>query len=149
MRLILETWRYVFSAMHNIPQVLCKWFLLCFALFKLGSVSFYPYPLELLTWHWSNVILLSQCRWSIPGVGVLRQFPPFRYFPNFSPSPKHTLAIEYHVHIRQVSPHLSCGDTCQIWMWCKESNRYFDRIETFVYGEIKDLSNPHPRTLHG
>ena len=29
-----------------------------------------------------------------------------------------------------------CGDTCQIWMQCKES-RYFGRIETFVYGEIK------------
>ena len=24
-----------------------------------------------------------------------------------------------HVHIWQVLPQLSCGDTCQIWMWCK------------------------------
>ena len=25
--------------------------------------------------------------------------------------------IEYHIHIWQVSPQLSCGATCQIWMW--------------------------------
>ena len=53
------------------------------------------------------------------GVGLLSQFPPFRYFPNFSEWPKHTLAIEYPVHIWQVSPQLSCGGTCQIWMWLK------------------------------
>ena len=35
-------------------------------------------------------------------------------FPNFSSLSKHTLAIEYHVYIRQVSPQLSCGGTCQI-----------------------------------
>ena len=56
------------------------------------------------------------------------------------------LAIVYRVHIWQVLPQLSCGDTCQIWMWCKLSNRYFDRIENFAYGEINErsFSNPHP-----
>ena len=53
------------------------------------------------------------------GWGLLSQFPPFRYFPKFSASPKYMLAIVYHVHIWQVLPQLSCGDTCQIWMWCK------------------------------
>ena len=47
-------------------------------------------------------------------VELLSQFPPFRYFPNFSISSKHTLYIEYHVCIWQVSPQLSCGGTCQI-----------------------------------
>ena len=42
------------------------------------------------------------------------------------------LAIEYHVHICQVSPQLSCGDTSQIWMWYKESNRYFCRIKILL-----------------
>ena len=51
--------------------------------------------------------------------GFLSQFPQFRYFPKFSASPKCMLAIVYHVHICQVLPQLSCGDTCQIWMWCK------------------------------
>ena len=37
------------------------------------------------------------------GWGLLSQFPPFCYFPNFSELPKHTLAIEYHVHNWQVS----------------------------------------------
>ena len=53
------------------------------------------------------------------GWGLLSQFPPFHYFLNFSEQPKHMLAIEYHVYIWQVSPQLSCVDTCQIWMWLK------------------------------
>ena len=83
------------------------------------------------------------------GWGLLSQFPPFRCFPNFSESPKHTLAIEYHVYIRQVSPQLSCGDTCQIWMWLKGSNRYFCKIENFAQGEIsrQSFSNPHTWAL--
>ena len=48
------------------------------------------------------------------GWGLLSQFPSFRYFPNFSVSSKHTLAIECRVYIWQVSPQLSCGGTCQI-----------------------------------
>ena len=80
------------------------------------------------------------------GRGLLSQFSPFCYFPNFSASPKYMLAIVYRVPIWQVLPQLSCGDTCQIWMWCKWSNRYFDRIENFAYGEINErsFSNPHP-----
>ena len=38
------------------------------------------------------------------GLGLLSQFPPFRYFPNFTASPKCMIAIENHVHIWQVSP---------------------------------------------
>ena len=85
------------------------------------------------------------------GWGLLSQFPPFRYFPNFSESQKHTLAIEYHVYIWQVSPQLSCGDTCQIWMWSKESNRYFCKIENFACGEISErsFSNPHTWSTRG
>ena len=80
------------------------------------------------------------------GWGLLSRFPPFRYFPIFSASPKYMLASEYHVHIWQVSPQLSCGDTSQIWMWCKESNRYLGRIDKFAYGEISErsFSDPHP-----
>ena len=77
---------------------------------------------------------------------LLRQFSLFCYFSHFSASPKYILTSEYHVHIWQVSPQLSCGDTWQMWKWCKESNRYFDRIENFAYGEINEqsFSNPHP-----
>ena len=46
------------------------------------------------------------------------------------------LVIEQHDHIRQVSPQLSC----QIWMWCKESNRYYGRIGKFAYREINERS---------
>ena len=80
------------------------------------------------------------------GWGLLSQFPPFRYFPNFSGSWKHTLPIKYHVCIWQMSPQLSCGDTCQIWMWFKEFNRYFCKIGNFACGEIneRNFSNPSP-----
>ena len=64
----------------------------------------------------------------------------------FSALSKHTLAIEYHIYIWQVLPQLSCGDTCQIWMWLEESNMFFCHIENFAYGEINErsFSNPHP-----
>ena len=97
-----------------------------------------------------SYIVVQQYHWHmvVQGWGLLSQFSPFRYFPNFSASPKYMLAIVYRVHIWQVLPQLSCGDTCQIWMWCKWSNRYFDRIENFAYGEINERSfcNPHPRS---
>ena len=93
------------------------------------------------------------CMWyhnvpAIQGWGLISQFPPFRYFPNFSALSKHTLANEYHVYIRQVSPQLSCGDTCQIWMWCQECSMYFCHIKNFPYGEINErsFSTPHPRS---
>ena len=56
------------------------------------------------------------------------------------------LAIEYHVHIWQVSPQLSRADTCQKWMRFKKCSRYFCQIENFAYGEIdkRNFSNPHP-----
>ena len=56
------------------------------------------------------------------------------------------LAIEYNVNIWQVSPRLSCGGTCQVWMLSKEYNKFFLKIENFAYGEIKErsFSNPHP-----
>ena len=75
---------------------------------------------------------------------VINQYPPFHYFPNFSASPKYMLAFQYHVRIWQVSPQLSCYATCQIWMWCKESNRYFCRIVNLACGEINEwrFSNP-------
>ena len=52
---------------------------------------------------------INEQRW-----GLLSRFPPFHYFLNFSALSKHTLAIEYHVNIWQVSPQLNCGGTCQI-----------------------------------
>ena len=80
------------------------------------------------------------------GWGLLSQFPPFRYFPIFSALSNHTLFIEYHVYIWQVSPQVSCGDTCQIWMLFEEFNMCFCQVENFAYGEINErsFSNPHP-----
>ena len=76
--------------------------------------------------------------------GLLGRFLPFPHFPNFATSPKYMLFIEYHNHIWQVSPQLSCGDIYQIWMWFKEYNRYWFEIENFAYGEIDEWSYSAP-----
>ena len=57
--------------------------------------------------------------------------------------------MECHVHIWQMSPQLSCGDICQIWMWFKNSNMCFCKIENVPNGKYNKwtLSNPHPWTL--
>ena len=85
----------------------------------------------------------------IQGWGLLSQFPPFRYFPNFSALSKQTLAIEYHVYIWQVSSQLSCGDICQILMWFEKSYMYFCHIENFAYGKNNErsFSNPRPWSM--
>ena len=98
----------------------------------------------------SLIISDSDRQWDWPtcyqGWGLLSQFSPFRYFPHFPLLSKQTLAIEYHVYIWQVSPQLSCNDTCQIWMWFRESNRYLCKIENFAYGKIANgaLVTPTP-----
>ena len=96
----------------------------------------------------SSGFIDSMTSWRCQGWGLLSRFPPFRYFPKFSTSPKYILAIEHYIHIWQVLPQLSCSDTCQIWMRFKESNMYFCDIENFAYGEINErgFSNPHPST---
>ena len=97
--------------------------------------------------RWFNSLLLSDAIFRHrSGVGLTKPISSVPLFSSFSSSSKHTLAIEYHVYIWQVSPQLSCGDTWQIWMWFKESNMHFCKIEYFAYGEINERSfiNPHP-----
>ena len=49
-----------------------------------------------------------------PGVGVNKPISSVPLFSQIFFIVKHTLTVEYRVYIRQVSPKLSCGDTCQI-----------------------------------
>ena len=108
---------------------------------------------------YNRSLLVTHCVFNLPacsyqnlpsaalqGWGLIR-FPLFRYFPNFSTSPKYMLAIEYHVHIWQVLPQLRCGNTCQICMWLKVCSRYFCDFENFAYGEIDERSFSNPRPL--
>ena len=48
---------------------------------------------------------------------------------NFSILPKYLLDYLHHIHIWQVSPQLSCGNTCQIWTWYTIANMYFGDAE--------------------
>ena len=84
-------------------------------------------------------------------MGVTKPISSVPLFSEFFIIVKHTLAIEYHLYIWQVSPQPSCGDTCQIWMWFKEYSRYFCKMENLVYGEINEwrFSNPHQKQTTG
>ena len=57
---------------------------------------------------------------------------------------KHILAIEYHVYIWQVSPQLSCGDTCQIWIWFKESKGYLCNLKNFACEKLTNRYSVTP-----
>ena len=82
-----------------------------------------------------------------PGVGITKPVSSLPLFSLFSEWSKHQLPIEYHVHIWQMSPQLSRGDTCQIWIWFKEYDKYFWNIENIHNKEIHgSCSNPHPRS---
>ena len=61
---------------------------------------------------------------------------------------KYLLNSLNHIHIWQVSPQLSCGDTCQVWMLHLITNVSFDNVERFRSQRNGGnwLSNPHPRT---
>ena len=97
--------------------------------------------------HRSIDLRVGGCGWCWRG--VLIQFPPFRYFPHFPTLSTlwiNMLAIAYHIYIRQVSPQSSCSDISQIWIWLKESNRYFCKIENSAKGEINERSLRNPRS---
>ena len=122
---------------------------------KTTSQTLVADAIQLRQWLWScsfsvfsfhflrNDVCLFQ------GWGLLSQFSPFRYFPNFSEWWIQWLPEWYQVHIWQVSPQLCCGDTWQIWTSLKVSNIYFCKINIFRNGEINErsFSNPHPRTI--
>ena len=99
----------------------------------------------------------TQDIWSIytfvgAGVGVTKPIFIPLYSSFFCIAETHVgyFIIEYHDHIWQLLPPLSCDDTCQISMWFKESNSYFCKIKNFAYREISQrrFSNPHPCSVH-
>ena len=48
------------------------------------------------------------------------------------------------IYIWQVSPQLSCGDTCQIWMWYSISNHRFNNSEKLEQLECLRSEIPQP-----
>ena len=106
-----------------------------------SSIFWYKYIPWINTNKTSTVDYISK---SIDlGLGLQNQFSPFRYFYIliFSQHLKHRLTIEYHIHIWQVLPQLSCSDTHQLWKWFKAPKRYFSKIKYFFYGEINEYDD--------
>ena len=83
------------------------------------------------------------------GGDYLVNFFPSVIFPHVWAPTKHALANEYHIYIWRELPQLSCGDTHQIWMWCKTSNWYFCKNEHLAYGEMHELIFSNPRHWGG
>ena len=50
--------------------------------------------------------------------------------------------VMFHIHIWQVSPQLSCGDTCQIWMWFGRSNGHLHKSNNFPESKTEFLCPP-------
>ena len=102
--------------------------------------------------RWQRHLLgdcITLCQEVGQGWGLLSQFPSLRYFPNLSSLSKHTLPVKYRVYIWQVSPQLSCGDTCQIWMWFEESTCIFARSKILLTEKLTNgaLVTPTPGSL--
>ena len=75
------------------------------------------YPIaSLYRWLFGGYMYTRICLDSLePEVGVTKPISSVPLFSELFSTVK--LTIEYHVYICQVPPQLSCGDTCQIWMW--------------------------------
>ena len=71
-----------------------------------------------------------------PGRGLLSHFTPIRYFPFFLHREEPTCYPILHPYLTSVSS----ADTWQIWIWFKESNRHFCKIENFACGKINERS---------
>ena len=54
----------------------------------------------------------------------------------------------YHLHIWQVSPQLSCSDTCQIWLWFNRSIKYYDKSQFLKWRKLTGFFWYSPPQLH-
>ena len=70
-----------------------------------------------------------RAKWS--GVGVTKPISSIPLFSEFFIIMKTHLSY-FHVYIWQVLPQLSCGNTCQIWMWFKESKNTLARSNVLL-----------------
>ena len=105
----------------------------------------YAYPCTCF-WHQNPDILLTYIiHFSCPNIVQntmlfscpVQNFKMIKWLSNFSTSLEYTLAIEYDVYIWQVSPRVSCGDTCQIWLCFKDQKATFARSNTLLTEKLK------------
>ena len=73
--------------------------------------------------------------------GLFSQYISFCHFSDLSSLSRHWISIEHSLFIWHVSPQLSCGDTCQIWMWFKYLTSHFIRSKSSL--AERNFSKPH------
>ena len=91
-------------------------------------MQLFIHALNTCFWHQSTPI-------TTPGVGV-KPISTVSLFSEFFIIAKTHISYWIScVYIWQVSPQLSCDDTCQIWMWFKLSSRYCCKIANHLDNE--------------
>ena len=73
--------------------------------------------------------------------GLFSQYISFCHFSDLSSLSRHWTSIDHSLFIWHVSPQLSCGDTCQIWMWFKYLTSHFIRSKISL--AERNFSKPH------
>ena len=73
------------------------------------------------------------------GWGLLKLRSSISPYAKFSISQKYLLHSLNLFHIWQVSPQLSCGDTCQIWTWYSIAHMYFDDVENWENNGTEEM----------
>ena len=82
------------------------------------SAQLVEYECKGLKFGFRNFVISATCC----GVFFIKPRSLMSSLPEILISQKCKLNISNHVHVCQVSPQLSCGDTCQIWTWYYASN---------------------------
>ena len=74
-------------------------------------------------------VVFKHAGWAYLGWGLLKLRSLISPLAKFSILQKYLLYYLHHIHIWQVSPQLSCGNTCQIWTWYLIGNQCFGNGE--------------------
>ena len=126
--ILIKIHTFSFKKMYLKMSAILSQLPFCLGLNVLLSGNWRPFYLGL------NVLTIQHHVRQWPGVGVTKAlFVKLRSLispqANFSILPKYLLDYLHHIHIWQVSPQLSCGNTCQIWTWYTIANMYFGDAE--------------------
>ena len=78
--------------------------------------------------------------------GTEANFADFSVKSNSAFCKKYLLGLLYHIHIWQVSPQLSCDDTCQIWVWYVTGHPCFVNYELWKKNSEQQKLVPVPPT---
>ena len=115
----------------------------CMAYATVFDIVPYPTQNSARTWLLKRALLVNFSVWEnfhFTLIYVYARFLVSHSYLRGVTTAEYMLDSLYHIHIWEVSPQLSCGDTFQIRMWCSIGNLGFDDSEKWkIYLERKKL----------